>query len=285
MVTIAIVGPGGVGGLLGAVLSRAGHDVTFVARESTAAALNAGGLSLSSIQFGAWSGPAPAVTALSAPADLVILATKAPAMLSALAAVPPENASLLLPLLNGVDHLPVLRSRYPSVVAGAIRVESTRVAPGRIEHTSPFSTIDLAPPSERVDWLASLLRTAGLDVNLRAAEDELLWDKMALLAPLALITTAARAPIGEARTARRADLEAVVAEVNAVARAHGAPTDPAHILSVLDQIPPAMKSSMLRDREAGRDLELDAIGGAVLRAGARLSIPTPATARLVAELR
>jgi 2-dehydropantoate 2-reductase len=285
MVTIAVVGPGGVGGLLGAILSRAGHDITFVARESTAAVLNAHGLSVSSIQFGDWVVPAPAAPTLTAPADLVIVATKAPALASALAAVPPDAANLVLPLLNGVDHMAVLRSRYPSVVAGAIRVESTRVAPGRIEHTSPFSTIDLAPPSDRVDWLASLLRTAGLDVNIRRSEDELLWDKLALLAPLALLTTAARAPIGEARTTRRADLLAVIAEVTAIARAHGAPTDAAHLLAVVDRLAPSMKSSMLRDHEAGRDLELDAIGGAVLRAGTRVGIPTPATARLVAELR
>src|SRR3954469_14244439 len=64
MVTIAVVGPGGVGGLLGAILSRAGHDITFVARESTAAVLNAHGLSVSSIQFGDWVAPAPAAPIL-----------------------------------------------------------------------------------------------------------------------------------------------------------------------------------------------------------------------------
>jgi 2-dehydropantoate 2-reductase len=45
-----------------------------------------------------------------------------------------------------------------------------------------------------------------------------------------------------------------------------------------------MKSSMQRDAEANRPIELDAIGGAVLRAARRLGLETPVTARLVAEL-
>jgi 2-dehydropantoate 2-reductase len=46
-----------------------------------------------------------------------------------------------------------------------------------------------------------------------------------------------------------------------------------------------MKSSMQRDAEAGRPIELDAIGGAVLRAAERAGVDAPVTARLVAELR
>jgi 2-dehydropantoate 2-reductase len=135
-----------------------------------------------------------------------------------------------LPLLNGVEHMAVLRTRFPAeqVVAGAIRVESTRVASGRIEHTSPFSWMEVASdtaPGERVDALADQLRQAGLDVTIRDDETSLLWDKLALLAPLALLTTYAAAPVGLVREQRRADLDAVAAEVAAVAAAEGTRVD------------------------------------------------------------
>ncbi|GGM30174.1 ketopantoate reductase family protein [Dactylosporangium sucinum] len=286
MWSVAILGPGGVGGLLGGVLARAGHRVVVLARPETAQALERDGLTVHSVQFGDFT--VPLRTRLSGPPDLTVVATKATALPGALDPVAPGG--LILPLLNGVDHMALLRSRFPAedVVAGSIRVESTRVAPGRIEHTSPFSAIELGSDvvaPARVEALAEVLRGAGFEVTVRPGEAHVLWDKLALLAPMALLTTAARATVGEARTARRADLEAVVREVAAVARASGASTDPARILTVIDGIPAGMKSSMLRDAEAGRPLELDAIGGSVIRAGARLGVPTPVTERVVAQLR
>jgi 2-dehydropantoate 2-reductase len=244
-----------------------------------------------SAQFGAIHAPATAVTRLDAPVDLCVFATKATALDAALAGVPAAalGDGLVLPLLNGVEHMAVLRQRYPAgqVVAGAIRVEATRVAAGRIEHTSPFSWIDVASATaapQRVAALAAQLRTAGFEVRIREDETALLWDKVAFLAPLALLTTHAGAAVGHVRDRRRADLAAVVDEVAAVATAYGTPIDVAGVLAMFDQVPAALKSSMLRDLEAGRPMELDAIGGAVLRAARAARVNTPVTARLVAEL-
>ncbi|WP_432972291.1 ketopantoate reductase family protein [Dactylosporangium sp. CA-233914] len=285
MANVAIVGPGGVGGLVGALLARAGHDVLYVARPETAARLNAGGIEVHSVRFGNFTVPAAAVEALGSPVDLCVVATKATTLPDALQRVPAGGADLILPLLNGVDHMGVLRERYPAarVVAGSIRVESTRTAPGRIEHTSQFCLVEVA--GDGAETVAALLGGAGLDVAVRDSESELLWDKLSMLAPLALITTAARAGVGTAREMRRDDLVDIVAEVAALARANGCRTDQEAVLGLVDQIPAPMKSSMLRDAEAGRPLELDAIGGAILRAGKTLGIPTPATERVVTELR
>jgi 2-dehydropantoate 2-reductase len=289
--SVAVVGPGGVGGLLGAVLARAGHRVVYVARPETAATLNSAGLSLRSAQFGEIQVPVQAAPRLTGPVDACLLAVKATSLEPALAGVPAEalGDGLMLPLLNGVDHMAVLRDRYPAdqVVAGAIRVESTRVAAGRIEHTSPFSWIEVASataPSERVEALAAQLRRAGFDVTVRDDETALLWDKLAFLAPLALLTTYADAPTGVVRDKWRTDLETVIDEVTAVARAAGAPVPAAAVLGMFDRVPAGMKSSMQRDAEANRPIELDAIGGAVLRAARRLGVETPVTARLVDEL-
>lgn len=56
------------------------------------------------------------------------------------------------------------------------------------------------------------------------------------------------------------------------------------MLTAFDGVPPTMRSSMQRDAEAGRPLELDALGGAVLRAAARHRLDVPVTARLVEDL-
>jgi 2-dehydropantoate 2-reductase len=51
-----------------------------------------------------------------------------------------------------------------------------------------------------------------------------------------------------------------------------------------DSVPATMQSSMQHDAAAGRAIEIEAIGGAVLRAAARTGIPAPTTEKLVEEL-
>lgn len=68
-------------------------------------------------------------------------------------------------------------------------------------------------------------------------------------------------------------------------RLRRAPADPAQAPARYDAFPPGAKSSMQRDAEAGRPLELDAIGGALLCAADRHGVPVPVTDRLVGEVR
>ncbi|WP_425245132.1 ketopantoate reductase family protein [Streptomyces sp. NEAU-NA10] len=289
--TVAVLGPGGIGGLLAALLSRAGHQVTCLAGDDTAAHLRTHGVSVRSEQFGEFTAPVDADTELRAPVDAVLIAVKHTTLDAALARIPTAalGDALLVPFLNGVEHPAALRERHrPDRVAPAvIRAESTRVAPGVIEHGSPFAEIDLAGdevPRPRLDALADALSKAGPTTRVLPDETAALWAKMAFLAPFALLTTRHALPLGEVRTRHREDLTALVEETAAVSRACGVPADPARALARYDAFPPATKSSMQRDAEAGRPLELDAIGGALLRAADRHGVPAPVTARLVGEL-
>lgn len=81
------------------------------------------------------------------------------------------GGALLIPMLNGVEHFALLRENYPaaSVVAAAIRVESTRTRPGQVVHDSPFAGVVRATAdgavAQRVRDVAGLLEQAGLDVE------------------------------------------------------------------------------------------------------------------------
>ncbi|MYX43440.1 2-dehydropantoate 2-reductase [Streptomyces sp. SID89] len=286
--TVAVLGPGGVGGLLAGLLSRAGHRVVCVAGEHTVKALRKDGIRVRSGQFGDFTAPVEADTALREPVDLLLVTVKHTALDAASERVPADllGDALILPLLNGVEHLPALRARYgaATVAAGVIRVESTRTAPGVIEHGSPFTEIDLAGERQRLAPLAELLTDAGVRTRLSDDETAVLWAKLAFLAPFALLTTRYELTIGAVRTGRRDELTALAEETAAVSRACGAPVDPARSLALYDAFPAGAKSSMQRDAEAGRPLELDAIGGAVVRAAERHGVPAPVTSRLVAEL-
>ena len=142
---VAVLGPGGVGGLVAGALDHAGTAVVVVARESTAAAIAEEGLRVSSVTLGDFLVRPRVLTRLDEPVDALIVATKASGLAPALEriAAPP---GLVLPLLNGLDHIALMRERVApgSVIAGAIRVEADLPAPGRIVHTSPFLLVQIA---------------------------------------------------------------------------------------------------------------------------------------------
>jgi 2-dehydropantoate 2-reductase len=289
--TVAVLGPGGVGGLLAALLARAGHRVICLAGEDTAHTLRTDGLRVRSGQFGDFTARVEADTELREPVDACLVTVKHTALDTALTRLtaPALGDALLVPFLNGVEHPALLRARYrPDRVAPAvIRVESTRVAPGVIDHGSPFAEIDLtgAPvPRARLDALAETFAAAGPATRVLDDETAALWAKMSFLAPFALLTTRYGLPLGDVRTRHREELTALVEETAAVSRACGGPADPARSLARYDAFPPQTKSSMQRDAESGRPLELDAIGGALLRAAERHGVPAPVTSRLVREL-
>jgi 2-dehydropantoate 2-reductase len=283
---IAVLGPGGVGGLLATLLARAGHDVVVLARQSTAAHIAAHGLRLTSPRYGEATAHPDAAERLDGPADACIVATKATQLDDALARVPAAvlGGAVVLPLLNGFEHMTLLRERYPSaqVVAGAIRVVASRTAPGEIRHEGDLAAVQLTPGA---DELATALTDAGLDVTVRDDEAGLLWDKVCFLAPVALLTTSMAAPLGEVREERGDELRAVMEEVAAVARAEGARANADVVWRFTQDVPAGMTSSMQRDAAAGQPTELDAIGGAVLRAAERHGVDVPVTRRIVEELR
>jgi 2-dehydropantoate 2-reductase len=292
-IRVAVLGPGGVGGMLAALLARRGDQVTCLARPDTAAHLAERGLELRSKALGDARVAVGGATRLDRPVDAVLVTVKAGQLEAAVEAVPAEalGGGLVVPFLNGIDHMAWLRRRYPpdQVVAGTIRVEATRVAPGVIEHASPFAVVELAvgEASRRgeVEGLGARLAATGLDVTVRDDEAGALWSKLAVLAPIALVSTWTAAPFGEVRAAHWDEVAGVAREIVEVARADGVELDETATLGILERVPDGMRSSMQKDAAAGRPIELDAIGGAILRGAERAGVEAPVTARLVAELR
>lgn len=278
-----MLGAGGVGLLIGAALARAGRDVVILLREETLRAFG-GAVEVESVVLGDFTVPVRAASRLGEHADVVWVATKAPALGSAIPVVPPARSALVVPLLNGVEHMPVLRRNFLDVVAASISVESERVAPGAVRQTSPFLRVTIAPGGELPE---SELQAAGVEVAAGASEAAVLWGKLSFLAPLALATTAADATFGAVRSdgAWRDRYERCRAEVCEVAAAEGAPQDVGRLEQLAAAAAFDMRSSLQKDVAAGRPSELDAIGGAVLRAAGRHGIAAPATEELVAAIR
>ena len=291
MDSIAILGPGGVGGFLAAALARAGRPVTIVARETTAGYIAEHGLQVRSARLGDFAAMPAAVSTLTGQADVLIVATKAGGLAAGLDRIE-LSPNLVVPLLNGLDHVEALRERYGAdrVAAGTIRIESDRPAPGLIVQSSPFLRVDLASSraalTPRLARLAKALEEADVPATVSSNEAQILWSKLVRLNALALTTSAADRPVGFIRSDPewRPALRSCIEEAAAVANADGAQIDPAARLQELDDAHPELGSSMQRDIAAGREPELDAIAGAVLRAADRHGLACPTIARLTAEV-
>jgi len=287
-----VLGAGGVGGLVGGALAMGGHPVTLLVRPGRKDHYPER-LGVESETLGTFQAPVRVADRLDRHIDDVWITVKATTLEAALRAVAPEELGdgIVVPLLNGVDHVRVLRERYgfERVLPGTIRVEAEQIQPGRVRVLSSFVEVQLAPgraTRARAEGLCEEVRDAGLGCELSEDEVTMLWSKLCFLAPFALVTSASGGSLGVVRSAKGwwARLEACVMEACAVGAAEGAKVAPDPILTALEGAPDGFRSSMQKDVAAGRPPELDAIAGPILRGGGEHGIDVSTTRTLVDQI-
>lgn len=285
--THAILGAGGVGGLIAGSLARSGAPVTLVIRRESLAEYP------KKLRLESSFGNVDADVAVAAdvpPCDVLWLTVKATQLASSLAAIThPESVRAVVPLLNGIDHIALLRSKYGSqkVIPATIAVESERVAPGHIIHRSPFANLSvLSSGRELLAATIDAFQKQGFNCRFIDDEPTLMWSKLVFLAAFALTTTASGKTTGEILTDpewSRLGL-GCIREASAVAVAEGAKIDVNALIPAVMKMPGNMRSSMQKDVEQGNPPELDAIAGPILRGARRHGIEVPITQKLVAEV-
>jgi 2-dehydropantoate 2-reductase len=286
--TVAVLGPGAVGGSLAVRLSNAGAHVICVAHAEAVGLIALAGLVVESPE-GTSSARVEAVEQLAKPVDLLLVTVKAPALSEAIERVSPDAVAtgVVVPLLNGLEHVDVLRARFGDRVAAGSISHFQAYRAGRVQiveaTASPVITIASETlPRGEVERVAELLRGARLDVRVGQNERRVLWHKLARIAPLAAATSASGRTVGELRSdgAWRSRLDGAIAETCAVADADGVQLQPAAQWAIIDEMADETTTSAARDVAAGRRSELDAIVGSVLRTAERLGVPCPTLTEL-----
>ena len=286
---IAVFGAGGVGGYFGALLARAGHELTIVARGAHLAAVQRAGLAVKSALGDFHVQPARAIAPGEAAAcELVLVAVKnydLEAALPAIAAVAGDGAAVLS-LLNGIDA-PELLARVVAaerVLVGQCSVGAWVSAPGEVTHIGSRRGIALGewrrPVGDRTRAVAEVLEQAGIQIELVEDVVAAAWKKLIWTAAYSGVAALARAGAGPVRSsaALRALVEQGLREGEEVARALGValPSDiVAGSLATLDGLAPDARPSLLRDLERGKKLETEALSGAIVRAAARAGVAAP----------
>jgi len=291
------MGAGAVGSYFGSKLALAGHEVYFVARGEHLRAMRENGLVVRTLTA-EWRVDTLAIEDphVAGPVDLVLSCVKGYDLDSAALALGPLIGpnTLVIPLQNGVDAPLHLQQLYGDcALGGSCHIEAYVAEPGLVMHTSSFAYLtfgELDQPSLRAERLRGIFEDAGINVKLSTDIWRSLWEKFIYLTTLSGITTITQLPIGPVREQGEswAMLKRMVYEVTRVGRADGVnlPHDQEdRTLERFRTLHTGMKSSMLRDRERGRRLEVESIQGAVIRRARRLGISVPVTETVYALLR
>jgi 2-dehydropantoate 2-reductase len=298
---VAVIGSGGVGGFIGGRLAKAGHEVAFLARGEHLRALQQRGLRVRSTDGDF---DLPSVTATDrpealGPADLFLFTVKTYDTEAAAVSLKSllQPGATVLTVQNGIDNHERIDAVLGAGVAlpGTIRIETTIAEPGLIAHTSPFHLIRFGevgpggPHSERVERFLAAFVEAGLKASVPRDMRFDLWQKYLGIVSFAGLSTLARAALGEilASPELTDTFVAIMSEVAAVAKAEGVALGDDVVekqLTAYRGMHPGFKSSMQRDLERGKRLEVDAIAGALVRLGAKHGVPTPVTACVNAVL-
>ncbi|MBI2457873.1 MAG: 2-dehydropantoate 2-reductase [candidate division NC10 bacterium] len=278
---LAVLGSGGIGGYYGALLAHAGEDVVFIARGAHLEAMQRRGLT---VRTAAEESTVP-VTAVAdtrsvKPVDVVLFCVKSYDTEPAAHSLGPLMArdTAVLTFQNGLDNVEAIASVVGSeaVLAGAVYVALQLAGPGVILRTGGEGRIVFGELSgavtERIQRIASVFQRSGIPHDVSADIQRVLWEKFLFISGVGGVTALARSGIGPllANAEGRDLLTASCAEVVAVARAEGVELGSDAVARAVRQaeaLPPQWRSSMARDLEDGRRLEVDALSGAVLRRG------------------
>jgi len=239
--------------------------------------------------FGDFSVPVSRASMVPA-ADVLWITVKATQLGAALASfTKPDAVRAIVPLLNGIDHLAVLRTKYGAekVIAATIAGETERIAPGHIVHRTAFARLNVSSTGRSLlGTTVDAFQKMGFECRFIDDEPTLMWSKLVFLAAFALTTTASGKTTGEVLSDpgwRQLGLSCI-REASAVAVAEGAKIDADAVIASVVKMPGNMRSSMQKDVERGNTPELDAIAGPILRGGQRHGIEVPATRNLVAAV-
>jgi len=286
---IAMMGSGGVGGLIGARLAHAGCDVSFVARGAHLAAMREHGLKLESQVENVHLRKVRVTDdpGTLGPVDLVIFSVKLwdteAAARSILPLIGPDTG--VISLQNGVVKDDILRPIIGGkALMGGVAYMGTAIArPGVIQHTGTVQRIVFGEydgrHSQRAEGLLEWSRKAGLDAAISDDIRRTLWEKFAFLVAMAAVTASMRLPIGPIRShpVTRKFYSDAMREAAAVGRAHGVRLPDDFVeerMAFVDTLPATMTASMHHDLERGNPLEVQWLSGSVVDLGAAVGVPT-----------
>lgn len=291
---IAIVGPGAMGCLFAAFLSKDKNEVLLLDKDSQRAEkINQQGIIIEGVS-GNWQAKVKAIALAQqiSPVDLVIICVKSYDTKEAVAKIKPlinEN-TVILTLQNGIGNIEILSevAGQDKVAGGVTNEGATLLGPGHIRHAGRGETI-----IGRIDGKISVqlrsireaFNNCGLQTKISRDIKSVLWSKLIInvgINALTAITGLRNAKIVEFEGTRRILREAV-SEATKVAKRKRIKLiydDPLAKVEAVCEATAGNISSMLQDALKKQRTEIDFINGVIVRQAQELGIPAPINATL-----
>lgn len=286
MTTIALVGPGAIGGLTAAWLCQDDtNEVTVCARTP-----------FTSLRLETPNGPIEAhPTVLTSPADgpsvdWILVATKAydsEAATAWFAGLLGEQTQVAV-LQNGVDHVERFSEFLPAerIVPVIVDCPTERITPDVIRQRGHATMV--VPDSKIGAAYADLFARTEIEASTSKDFKTIAWRKLCINAPGA-VNALTLQPEGIVHDRHAAEvMRQMIEETAAVGRAEGADLDESiadEVLDIFRSHPADSVNSLHADRLAGRPMEVDLRNGAVVRFGEKHGIATPYNAMAVELLK
>lgn len=301
---IAIVGLGGVGGYLGAMLAnkytgKSDIEIYFVARGETLRVVSEKGLTLKSTkgEFAVKPDGVSDDPSALPPMDYVIYCTKSYDIRTAAANLKGflKAGTVIVPFMNGVDGTEVLREMYPDhvVMDGCVYIVGFIESPGVVIETGGLDRYCFGSDRLSEDQLVSLeqiMKNAGVDGVFDRDIVRTVWEKFSYISPIASITSYLDKTCG-AIAESESDLkllDGLFAEFEAIALKKGIHMREGIMsknLHIMKKYPYDTTTSMQRDFRAHRNTEVESLTGYIVRQGELFGVDTPEYARIYESLK
>jgi 2-dehydropantoate 2-reductase len=286
-VKFLVVGPGAMGCLFAARLSKAGFDVTLLDYiPERAKQINEQGVAVEGVT-GQYTVKVPTVAGdLSSSPDLVLICVKSYKTRQASETIQstlPADA-VVVTLQNGVGNVEILEQVFGKerILGGVTSEGATLLGPGKIRHAGQGETI-IGPggdPNGPAENLVSAFGQAGFKTKSVDNVSDLIWGKLIINVGINALTAITRLKNGRLPEVpgTRLVLREAVKEAVAVAAAKNIQLpypDPLGRVMQVCEATAGNIASMLQDVLKEKETEVDAINGAIVREGEALGIPTP----------
>jgi len=286
-VNFLIVGPGAMGCLFAARLTKGGHHVTLLDhREERARFINDHGIHVEGVTGDYTVGVEASTGEVSPFPDVVLICVKANQTRSAAQALKGRLGpdSWILTVQNGLGNFEILEEELGKgkVLGGVTAEGATLLDQGHVRHAGQGETIvgPKGPPDSPVEKIVEAFNKAGFSSRTVEKVEDIIWGKLIINVGINALTAITGLKNGRlpALEGTRAVMEGAVKEAVAVAREkeiHLPYPDPLARVTEVCHATAENIASMLQDVLHKRPTEVGFINGAIVTEGKKLGIPTP----------